>query len=189
MHSLPSFVNLPNVRAWLGSPDYTEQEAFAGKIVQLMGRAWVMMIQAHEHVFFGDVHSGNLMVKISYTKDDFSFVPTWIDFGAAVLRREVFLLQRYFGEKGIPPHSIGIADGGVQGVDDAPGPFSLACSPLCRKSCLTWESRHRCILSAPCPNPNRITNILHKHGARRSQAQTLEPGWLRCGKTHKGQTG
>ena len=126
---------------------WVRQSAFAGKIVQLMGRAWVMMIQAHEHVFFGDVHSGNLMVKISYTNDDVSFVPTWIDFGAAVLRREVFLLQRYLREKGIPPHSIGIADGGVQGVDDAPGPFSLACSPLCWKSSLTWESCQRCILT------------------------------------------
>ena len=129
---------------------WVRQSAFAGKIVQLMGRAWVMMIQAHEHVFFGDVHSGNLMVKISYTNDDVSFVPTWIDFGAAVLRREVFLLQRYLREKGIPPHSIGIADGGVQGVDDAPGPFSLACSPLCWKSSLTWESCQRCMLPRSC---------------------------------------
>ena len=98
------------------------------------------MIPAHEHVFFGDAHSGNLMVKISYTNDDVPFVPTWIDFIATVLRREVFLLQRYLREKGIPPHSIGIADGGVQGVDDAPGPFSLACSPLCWKSSLTATS-------------------------------------------------
>ena len=85
------------------------------------------MIPAHEHVFFGDVHSGNLMVKISCTNDDVPFVPTWIDFIATMPRREVFLLQRYLREKGMAPHSIGIADGGVQGVDDAPGPTGTSC--------------------------------------------------------------
>ena len=94
--------------------------------------------------------------------------------GGTYARAADAFIPRYLRQKGIPPHSIGIADGGVQGVDDAPGPFSLACSPLCRKSCLTWESRHRCILSAPCPNPNRITNILHKHGARRAPAWRIK---------------
>ena len=67
--------------------------------------------------------------------------------GGTYARAADAFIPRYLREQGIPPHSIGIADGGVQGVDDAPGPFSLACSPLCRKSCLTWESRQRCILT------------------------------------------
>ena len=85
---------------------WVRQSAFAGNIVQLMGPARVMMIPAHEHVFFGDAHSGNLMVKISYTNDDVPFVPTWIDFIATMPRRGGVLLQRYLREKGMPPHSI-----------------------------------------------------------------------------------
>ena len=67
--------------------------------------------------------------------------------GGTCARAADAFIPRYLREQGIPPHSIGIADGGVQGVDDAPGPFSLACSPLCWKSSLTWESCQRCILT------------------------------------------
>ena len=43
--------------------------------------------------------------------------------GGTYARAADAFIPRYLREQGIPPHSIGIADGGVQGVVDAPGPF------------------------------------------------------------------
>ena len=142
---------------------WVRHSAFAGNIVQLMGPARVMMIPAHEHVFFGDAHSGNLMVKISYTNDDVPFVPTWIDFIATVL-----LSLHGVGSVGVailafPPRQAGVKARPRLRKERAFDPGSVA--PL-RGSIGCAGRAHRtpprrCQCMPPCPRWAVADSALH----------------------------